>query len=122
MDASAIFDSAAIARLRKLGGDKFAAEMITLFLDYAGKKVAEAQAGQSAGDWKRVADATHPIKSSAGNVGALLVQKLAAEAEHAARTDQTNAAAAQVEALGQAFAAIRPLLEAEREKLLPKPS
>lgn len=119
MDASIILDPAAIERLRKLGGDKFAADMIDLFLSYGGKKVAETQAARQAGHLAEVAAAAHALKSSAGNVGAARIQQLAEQAEQSAQRALGDAVAKDVEALERAFAETRPRLEAERAKLKP---
>lgn len=117
MDEPSALDPTAIERLRKLGGDKFAADMIDLFLNYGGKKVAEARAARQAGNLAGVAGAAHALKSSAGNAGAVRVQKLAAQAEQSAKGGLGDAAAADVAALETAFAEIRPRLEAERARL-----
>lgn len=122
MNESNAFDPAAIERLRKLGGDKFAGDMIDLFLSYVGAKVAEARQAQVADNLAGVATATHAIKSSAGNVGALQVQTLATQAEHSAKNAMRDAAAEAVAALERAFAEIKPLLEAEKSKLKPNPA
>ena len=117
MDETNTLDPAAIERLRKLGGDKFAADMIELFLNYGGKKVAETRASWQAGNLAGVAGAAHALKSSAGNVGAEQVRKLAAQAEESAKNGLGEAAAADVTALECAFATVRPRLEAERARL-----
>jgi HPt (histidine-containing phosphotransfer) domain-containing protein len=98
-------DPAAIERLRRLGGDKFLGEMIELFLDYAAKKVAEAVRAQAAGDLAGVQKAVHPVKSSAGNVGATQVQALATRLEMQAKEGDAAALPAGVAELIEAFAA-----------------
>jgi HPt (histidine-containing phosphotransfer) domain-containing protein len=112
-------DPAAIERLRKLGGAKFAADMIDLFLSYGAKKVAETQAARQAGNLAGVAAAAHALKSSAGNVGAVRIQQLAEQIEQLAKRASGDAVAAEVAALERAFAEIRPRLEAEQAKLKP---
>ena len=117
MDAPNIFDPAAIERLRKLGGDKFAGDMIDLFLSYVGGQIAAASRERLAGNFSGVAGAAHATKSSAGNVGAVRVQALAAQAEQSAKAASSDVVAADVAALERAFAEVRPLLEAARAKL-----
>jgi HPt (histidine-containing phosphotransfer) domain-containing protein len=117
VDETNALDPAALARLRKLGGDKFVGEMIDLFLSYGGKQVAEARAAWQAGNLAGVAAAAHALKSSAGNVGAEQVRKLAAQTEQSATHALTEAAAADVTALEQAFAEVRPRLEAAKAGL-----
>ena len=113
------FDPAAIERLRKLGGDKFAGDMIDLFLSFVGGKVAEARQAQLADNLAAVAAAAHAVKSSAGNVGAIQVQALAGQAEQSAKGGMKDAVAEGVAALERAFAEIRPLMEAEKSRLKP---
>ena len=72
-------DPAAIERLCRLGGEKFAGEMIDLFGSFGGKKIAEARQARQTGNLTALAEAVHPLKSSAGNVGAVRVQELAAQ-------------------------------------------
>ena len=117
MDETNALDPAALERLRKLGGDKFAGDMIDLFLSYGGKQVAEARTAWQAGNLAGVANAAHALKSSAGNVGAEQVRKLAAQTEQAAK-GASNEAAAAVTALEQAFAETKPLLEAAKAGLI----
>jgi len=120
VDAANALDPAALERLRKLGGDKFAGDMVALFLSYGGQKVAEAEAARQAGNLAGVASAAHALKSSAGNVGAVQVQQLAAQAEQSAKAALGDAVAADVAALARAFADLRPRLEAEQARLQTK--
>jgi len=113
---------AALERLRQLGGDQFAGEMIRLFLDFTNTKLAEAKVALAAGDGPGVARAAHPIKSSAGNVGASRVQALAARLEHAAKATPAASLARLVAELEDAFAAVRPQLEAEQQRLQRRPA
>ena len=119
MNEPVTLDPAAIERLRKLGGDKFASDMIGLFFSYGGKKVSEAKQAQQAGDLAGVANAAHPMKSSAGNVGAARVQALAAQLEQAAKSGNSDAIAGLVGEFESAFAETRTLLETELARLKP---
>ena len=103
-------------RLRRLGGEKFTGEMIRLFLSYGGEKLGEARKAQCAGDLPSVEKAVHPIKSSAGNVGAVRMQQLAAEAEQCAREQKPDEVSRLMDELETAFQTVRPLLEAEKQK------
>ena len=111
------FDPAAIERLLKLGGPKFTLDMIDLFDSYGAKKVAEARSAQQMGKLTALADAAHPLKSSAGNVGAVRVQELAAQLESSARESKAELAGAQLDELERAFAEARLFLEAEKARL-----
>jgi len=112
----------AIERLRQLGGDEFVGQMIDLFLDYAETKIADAHKAGVAGDLPGVAKAVHPIKSSAGNIGASQVQELATRLEQLAKQppgDELNRLLGELET---AFAEIKPALEAEKKKLVTRPA
>jgi len=106
----------AVDRLRRLGGDKFAAEMIGLFLDYAQTKLADVQRASQAGDCAGVAKAVHPLKSSAGNVGANRVQALAGGLEEAANGQQLSEMNRLLAELEAALAEVKPRLELEKKK------
>jgi HPt (histidine-containing phosphotransfer) domain-containing protein len=116
------FNPAAIERLIRLGGGKFAVEMMDLFSSYGGKKLAEARQARQSGNLTALADAAHPLKSSAGNVGAARVQELAAQVESAAREQKADLAGAQLDELERAFAEARTFLETEKSKLVKPPS
>lgn len=122
MNESSPFNAAAIERLCRLGGDKFAVEMIDLFGSYGGKKIAEARLAQQAGNLTALAEAAHPLKSSAGNVGAVRVQELAAQVESSARAQQAEPAGAQLGELERAFAEAKAFLEIERARLVKPPA
>src|SRR5258708_18582914 len=111
MNESSPLNPAAIERLCRLGGEKFASEMIGLFLSYGATKIAEARQVQQAGNLVALADAAHPIKSSAGNVGAVRVQELAALVEQTAREQQSDLANARLGELEGAFAEAKSQLE-----------
>ena len=116
MNPSIELDPTAMERLRRLGGEKFTGEMIRLFLSYGGEKVDEARKAQYAGDLAGVEKAVHPIKSSAGNVGAVRMQQLAAEAEQCAREQKPDEVSRLMDELEAAFQTVSPLLEAEKQK------
>jgi CheY-like chemotaxis protein/HPt (histidine-containing phosphotransfer) domain-containing protein len=108
---------AALENLRRLGGAKFAAEMIDLFFEYTRTKLIEARQAYAAGNGDGLAKAVHPIKSSAGNVGAARVAELAAQIEHAARTNPTGDLGGLLGELEAAFAEIKPKLEAGKNAI-----
>jgi len=116
------FDPAAVERLVRLGGQKFALDMIDLFSSYGGQKMAEARQAQQAGNLPALAIAAHPLKSSAGNVGAVRVQELAAQVEQAATEQQAEPAGSLLDELETAFTEAVKLLEQEKTKLANPPS
>jgi CheY-like chemotaxis protein/HPt (histidine-containing phosphotransfer) domain-containing protein len=107
----------AIERLCKLGGAAFAIKMIDLFISYCGEKVVAARQAQTTNDWPRVAEAVHPIKSSAGNVGAARVQDLATRLEQSAKQANASQAVAELAELELAFAEAKAALETQKAKL-----
>jgi two-component system, cell cycle response regulator DivK len=63
-------EAAAIARLKRLGGDDLVRELATLFLEDMPGRVREALAALGAGDAAGVADAAHRMKSASAQLGA----------------------------------------------------
>ena len=117
-------DPAALQRLQDLGGAAFVIRMIDLFNSFAGEKVAAARRAHAAGDLVGLEKAVHPIKSSAGNVGACRVQELAGQLEQCARQGPVESLAPLLGELEQAFAAARAALEQRKQTLAqpePKP-
>ena len=110
-------DHAAIERLLRLGGNKFAIEMLDLFLNYVGEKVAAACQAGTQGNLDAVAKSVHPIKSSAGNVGARRIQDLASRIEQLAQQQNAGAIQPLLIELQRAFEHLRPCLEAEKTRL-----
>jgi CheY-like chemotaxis protein/HPt (histidine-containing phosphotransfer) domain-containing protein len=113
-------DSDALDRLRKLGGDPFAAEMIGLFLEYTTQKIAEGRKAQAAGDLAGVQKAMHPIKSSAGNVGAGQVQTLATRIEDLAKNGQGETLGGLLAEMERTFGALKPQFEQIQQSLSKK--
>jgi HPt (histidine-containing phosphotransfer) domain-containing protein len=111
-------DPQALQRLEQLGGTAFVIKMIDLFNSYAGEKVAAARQACAAGALAGVEKAVHPIKSSAGNVGACRVQALAEQLEQSARQGQANAVEGLLRELELAFTAARDALEQQKQTLL----
>jgi CheY-like chemotaxis protein len=110
-------DKAALARLYRLGGQQFAMDMLDLFLSYGGEKMAEARLAWKSGSLETLADSVHPIKSSAGNIGATRIQTLCAAIEQAVKQQNTSSLEQQLNDLEQAFAEVRPHLEREKARL-----
>ena len=79
-----VIDVAALERLQRIGGSGLARQMIALFLEQGTARVQQALAAVSDSDAAGVERAAHALKSSAGNVGASRLQRMAEEAESAA--------------------------------------
>lgn len=116
------FSPAALERLLKLGGQKFARDMIELFGSYGGKKLAEAREARQTGNLAALGAAAHALKSTAGNVGAIRVQALAAQVELLAGEQKGDLAGAQMDDLERAFAEAKAILELEATKLANPPA
>ncbi len=119
MNEAKNLDPAAFDRLLRLGDAAFVCKMIDLFLDYAGKKIVEARAAQAAGNLAAAARALHPIKSSAGNIGACRIQQLATQGEEVATRNEREPLAACLTELEESFAAVKPQLEERKRALSP---
>ena len=113
-----VMASGTLEQLRKLGGDSFAAEMIGVFLEYVAKKIAQGQQAYAAGDLAGVENALHPIKSSAGNVGARQIQELAARIEDLAKKRQGESLGVLLAEIDNAFQSAKPQFEQVRQTLL----
>ncbi|MBW3660756.1 MAG: Hpt domain-containing protein [Gemmatimonadetes bacterium] len=105
------FDAAALLRLRRLGGNALVRRMAGLFVSLGEERVAAARAGVEYGDLDTIERAAHSLKSSAGNVGAIELQRLAEAVERAAAEGRRSAAAAGVEEMEAAFAEARERIE-----------
>jgi len=108
-------DPAALERLRRLGGEEFALKMTDLFLSYGAQKIGEARQSLEQSNPTEVAKALHAIKSSAGNVGALEVQDLAARIEQLATQSQSDSLATLMQQLELSFARTKLELETNRQ-------
>lgn len=70
-------DRAALDRLEEWGGDRLLQQMIRLFLENSPERITQIRDGLGAGDASVVERGAHSLKSSAANVGAHEVSRLA---------------------------------------------
>ncbi|HSU94838.1 MAG TPA: Hpt domain-containing protein [Gemmatimonadaceae bacterium] len=77
----AVGDVNALKRLERFGGSKLRAEITLLFLQEAPSRIASARAALDAGNIEGVRSVAHMLKSSAGQMGALGMQKLCEQLE-----------------------------------------
>lgn len=110
MEPPPCLDKAALAKLLKLGGPKFAGTMVDLFLSYGPSKLAEALAAEATGDCSGVHNAMHPLKTSASHVGALAVRVLAVEIEGLAMAGERERLPELLTALEAAMSEVTPRL------------
>lgn len=74
-------DVDALKRLERFGGLKLRNELTTLFLQEAPARIASARAALVGGNAEGVRTMAHMLKSSAGQMGALRVQRLCEQLE-----------------------------------------
>jgi len=115
MNSESCVDTATLEKLRQLGGKEFALHMIDLFLTYVPEKLAEARAGLAAGNLQRVQKAAHPIKSSAGNIGAPVMHDLAERVEQLAIEQNGEAIPPLLAELEAVYARVKTCLEEKRQ-------
>lgn len=106
-----VLDPSAMARLKRIGGDRLVGKMLVSFDAFATEKVAEIETATSAGDWRAAGLAAHALKSSAGNVGATELQRLAFEVECAGRDEDSQRIPGLVTELTAAFRTAQTALE-----------
>jgi two-component system, sensor histidine kinase and response regulator len=105
MTDSEVIDPQAQARLQEWGGAKLLTQMIKLFLENAPTRLDQVRKGLAESNVKDAERGVHSLKSSAANVGAMRVSRLAAQMEdHAARGDLASVAG-QMPTLESEFAA-----------------
>lgn len=113
MSEDPVLDGVALDRLRRIGGADLVRRMVELYLAAGPGRVSSVRDGAAAGDTRAVERAAHAMKSSAGNLGAIRLQKMAEALEAAAAAGTIDPGL--VERLGPAFdesaAALGDLLE-----------
>ncbi len=100
-----------LAKLGKMGGDKFVGELIGLFLEHVPKKIDAAVAAEKAGDLVAVQRAVHSVKSSAGNIGAEALLELSGKLERLASEGNEKPIPPLMRQLEAAYSRLQPRLE-----------
>lgn len=95
MSGDPVIDRAALDRLRRVGGANLLRRMVELFLESGPERVRAVAESAAAGDVARVERAVHAMKSSAGNVGAIRLQRTAEAIEARAVAGSIDAGAVQ---------------------------
>jgi HPt (histidine-containing phosphotransfer) domain-containing protein len=95
LDFSEAVEPTTIAYLRQLGGtdENFVRDLIALYVDDGGQRIAAIRAALAANDPTELAEAAHALKSSAGNMGAMTVRAIAEVIEQIGRKGTTDGAA-----------------------------
>lgn len=103
----AVAARAAVERLRRFGGERLLRDMGAIFLDALPEGLATARRALAEGDAAGVGQVAHSLKSSAGQMGAVVVERLCQAMEAASRTGDLPALAAllgEAEREGAAYA------------------
>ena len=79
-----VVDRSALDRLREWGGDRLLEQMIRLFLENSPERLEQIRRGLEEGPLSVAERGAHSLKSSAANVGAREVSRIAQEMEDAA--------------------------------------
>jgi HPt (histidine-containing phosphotransfer) domain-containing protein len=101
-------DPAALERLHKWGGEALQRSLVDMFLGRVPGQLALARDAAARGDAEGVRQVAHALKSSAGQLGAVSMQRLCEEAER-------RAAAGEGASLSPLVAALEAELERYRE-------
>lgn len=86
MTAEPTLDPTGFERLRRIGGETLVEAMVTAFLENAPGRVAAVVEAHAAWDHEGIARAAHSLKSTAGNLGATAVQRIAERLERDAHS------------------------------------
>lgn len=92
MSSAPSLDPSVLARIRARHSDRYLAQVIDLFLREAPPRIDIAWREGPSGDARKIAVAAHAVGCLAGNVGAIWVRGLAADAEKAAAGGREGAA------------------------------
>ena len=111
MDEKSVIDAEALDRLKEWGGDKLLTQMVRLFLDNSAKRMDQIRTGVETSDGAESEKGSHSLKSSAANVGALEVRRIAAEIEAAAVKGDSDSVRDMLPGLEEAYAEARAALE-----------
>jgi len=93
-------DPAALERLHRWGGDALRTQIVEMFLARAPEQIAAALAAAQRGDAEEVRKVAHTLKSSAGQLGAVSMQRICHDAERRAEAGEGSSLAPLVHALG----------------------
>lgn len=112
--APGVIDDAAIAFLRKCGGEVLVRRVVESFLDDAPGRISKAYDGLAAGDAATVGAAMHSLRSSAGQLGARRLMDVCAYGESIAGSAKESALAQVVREAEQELISAAAALEVLR--------
>jgi len=111
MNEIPLIDQNQMERLNEWGGKDLQRKMIELFLTHANERLGQIKQGASGGNAEMAETGAHTLKSSAGNVGAQRVQRLAQDAEGLAEAGQLEDLMELMPSLEEEFQAACGVLE-----------
>ena len=103
-------DPAALERLTRWGGDALRTQIVEMFLARAPDQIAAALEAAQRNDAEGVRKVAHTLKSSAGQLGAVSMQRLCQEAEGRAEAGEGSSLVPLVHALEAELARYRAWL------------
>jgi HPt (histidine-containing phosphotransfer) domain-containing protein len=112
-----VLDPAALDKLLQLGGASFVREMVEMFFGYADEKLGIARSALTDGRMTEIEPAIHPLKTSAGHVGAGAMKHFCQEIERNGREEIWAPMPELLTAVEKSYAEVKPLLEARLETL-----
>lgn len=112
-----VLDPAALDKLLQLGGADFVREMVKMFFGYADERLTIARSALTDGRMAEIEPAVHPLKTSAGHVGAHAMSYFCQEIERNGRDEIWDTMPELLSAAEKSYAEVKPLLEARLEIL-----
>jgi HPt (histidine-containing phosphotransfer) domain-containing protein len=116
IEQTQVIDPIAVDRLRRLGGGVLISRMVDLFSDHAGPLIEQAQKDLADGKYDEIQRVGHSLKSSAGNVGATEMGRIAAEIEMLAPEKDAKVLGKLISELQSAFHQAKMTLEQIRSQ------
>jgi HPt (histidine-containing phosphotransfer) domain-containing protein len=98
-----ITDPAALARLEEWGGPKLSSEIIRLFIKHGPERMDQIRSALTGSELDEAERGAHSLKSSAANVGAEEVRRIANDVEIASSEDELQRVRELVPNLEEAF-------------------
>ena len=108
------FDQSALRMIFRIGGERLVRRLIDLFCENALKLVNDARVGEQAADLEVVERAMHSLKSTAGQLGAVRLRRLAEEIERLAQNQDADVVSTRFHALEAALEQARVYMGEQR--------
>jgi HPt (histidine-containing phosphotransfer) domain-containing protein len=112
-----ILERAALDKVLQLGGPTLLRRLIDMFLENAPARLERARDAERSGALRDLEQATHSLKSTAGNLGARRLQLLSERIEGLAADGSADGVRPLMTQLDEAYTAAREALLQERETL-----